>query len=431
MEQEQQKKLKALEELKKKQEALNKNLVEKLSMVTKKLAMLEKMKTQQKEDMKKIRQENKKQMDKEIKEKMKQLQAQNQKQLNKMKKLQEKEFTKQKKTHEEQVKKKKAEMEKLSKTLLAMTKQRKIDIQKTQKEWKNLRNDRIALRRRDKARTMEMQRYKKELQKQLSNEMLRYKKQFDAKLNKERENMISRQKMLEDKIRKQKQLEREILRQKKLISSARKYSPSKEKNIINNQWKSLKQIRPTTLAKHKEYARKFSTNWDKGVSVPSLDFFDSKFKRNLYDIMNFHKMRLIAYPHSKTYFVSIDLSKPTYNGRYIQSNDFSYFRHFSNRTIGVSSRVLPNVIQQIKNSNFYSSKDGSIYMALIFPHSTANYLAWKSVTVCKKFGYNPKDVQICRSFFRRAKTGYWTLIIDSLILKGGKSVQVNDFEANW
>ena len=204
-------------------------------------------------------------------------------------------------------------------------------------------------------------------------------------------------------------------------------------DLIDKQWSSLEQVRVSSLAQHQAYVAQFSRNSDdKGVTVPALNFFDQVFERYLPDIVSFHKLQMIAYPSSNRYFVTVDLSKEEREGRFQKHTDFEhYFRRFSNRII-TATYGFPSIVRQIQaNGSLYNSSDGPIRLAYIFPQSTADYMAWKSVTVCKKYGYDPKEVAVCNGYFAKTRNDFWSLIIKKLILKSGKEVPVEDFEKNW
>lgn len=204
-----------------------------------------------------------------------------------------------------------------------------------------------------------------------------------------------------------------------------------EREIIDEQWSEMEKLHPTNLSQHQSYNQRFSTTVKDGVAVPGLDFStDRNFVGNLHDIMKFHKMEIMAYPSSTEYYISADLRSPS-SSRYRKRTDFEHLQNnFAKRTIGIES-ILDNVVDEIERGNLYRGQDGRLYLSLIYPHGTDKYLAWKSVTVCKKYGYEPEAVSICRARFQRSKTGYWSLIVEGLILKNGQYVPVEDYEKDW
>ena len=147
--------------------------------------------------------------------------------------------------------------------------------------------------------------------------------------------------------------------------------------------------------------------------------------------MAFHNMQLLAYQEKQHSFITVVANTSDDRGQYRKRTDFDYLRTFSNRTIGAED-VFPGIRDQIRQDpDLYDSSEGELSLVFLFPYKTANYFAWKSTTVCKKFGYDPAQVRICRAQFQKNRNGFWSLIINSLIFKDGRTVEVEDFEKNW
>jgi len=234
------------------------------------------------------------------------------------------------------------------------------------------------------------------------------------------------QKEMQQNTTQQKQLEQRILSLQQ--QNAQYQRQGNSKSNIQQQWQYLEQIQAGDIGHHKNLVQKFSSNADKGAVVPALDFFDNDFKQNLRQIMQFHKMQFIAYPSNANYFITIE---PNTN-KYQKRTDFQYLqKYFSNRSIA-AEYGFPHIIQTIQNnSRLYSTQDGRLSLAIIFPPNTADYIAWKSTTVCKKHNYDPKDISICSAYFRQSKSGFWSMIIHELTHKNGQRIPVKDFEATW
>ena len=364
-------------------------------------------------------------------EKLKKLKEQNEKKFDELKKKNQKDVEKLKKEKEEYKKNNqqlRKYLAKYDKAIKDLKKDQQKKLQQTQKDINELKEKhRQKLANTKKQYEDKIQKQKNNLS-QLSNTLMLLKSK-QAKQQNTIKN-LKEQKKKQQRLS-QKQLEQKILAQKKLREKAKKISKTQERAVIKKQWKSLEQVRSKSLQHHKQLVKKFSTNSDKGEAVPSLSFFDTYFKNNLSKIINFHKMKLVAYPETRDFFISINLDKSYGNGKYRKRTDFSYFGYFSNRAIA-AERGFPSVVGEIRNnSKLYHPMNGHLSLAFIFPQSTADYLAWKSVTVCKKHGYNPKNVAICYGYFQQKNNGFWSFIITKLRLKNGQAIKVDDFETNW
>ncbi len=373
MELAQQKKMQELDQEKEKQKSAQQELVKKMEEVSRRMAEMDQQKKQDMESS----QEKEKKFQETLSKKIQEIKQENQQEIAKLKQENQLNMELAKQNYQNQLEEKNRESQRLSNTIAEMRK----DQQKTLQEIKTYKSEQS-----DK---------QKELEKQ--------------------------QKDLENKIA-------DLMTKGK--SSSVNQNSSQERTLVNEQWQYLEQIKANNLGEHDRLVQKFSTNFDQGTVVPALDFFDSEFKKNLYDIMSFHKMKLIAYTNGQ-YYISIQLNE-NYGNSYEKRTDFENFQKtYSNRSIS-AEHGFPHIIREIRTkSQVYRSEDGAIQLALIFPHKTADYIAWKTITVCKKFGYDPKDVAICSAYFQKTKTGYWSLIIKALRLKNGQKVFVQDFEENW
>ncbi len=382
-----------------KQQQLNQQLAQQLAVVTQKLAELDSAKQKEIQDIKRKQDEQLEQIRKDQEVKLQQTVDQKLAQMQRQQ--QEKLATEQKKYQ----------------ALLEQRDEKLAQMQQTQEAYEK--------------KVQEMQTQQTLARQELEQKLALERQQREA----QQAQLRSQQAQLQSQIEKQQQLERQVLQanaMREQISSS-SGSVQQERTIIDEQWKSLEQIQADTFAQHQSLVQKFTTNFDKkGVAVPALSFFDDTFEHNLDNIMAFHKMVLIAYPQSNEYFITIDLSKSYRGGRYEKRMDFqNFFRNYSNRSIAAEAG-FPRIVEEIRNdASLYHPGHGQLSLAFIFPRNTADYMAWKSVTVCKKFGYDPQQVAICYSRFKRTRTGFWSLIIKSLQLRSGQIVQVQDFEENW
>ena len=226
--------------------------------------------------------------------------------------------------------------------------------------------------------------------------------------------------------RENEKLARKIVEYKKQLQRFRSNSNSQhEREIIKNQWKLLEKVRVNSLQQHRGYIDKFAVS-KRGVALPSFGYDTNSFRLNADDIENFHGMKLIAFADTQNYFISV-FGKSRYRKRV----DFSYVMQHSNLALG-AQRVYPEIWRDLRyNSGLYDKKDGRLHLAFILPHKTANYIAWKFFTVCKKHNYNPKHIKECSGRFQRTRHGYWSYIIEKLVFKTGQTVRVRDFEVNW
>ena len=144
-------------------------------------------------------------------------------------------------------------------------------------------------------------------------------------------------------------------------------------------------------------------------------------------------MELIVYPSNMSYFIKINLNQKNLSKRYVKMKNQRYFRKFSKRGIDLSQKIpqILEIAREVKQSTVYRNRDGQLNFLLLFPRSTAKYLAWKMIVICKKYGYTPKEVLVCNGYFSKTRHGHWSLIISSLMLKSGITVNVEDFEKLW
>ncbi|NUM35685.1 MAG: Ig-like domain-containing protein [Candidatus Brocadiae bacterium] len=430
------------EEEKKEKTIYQENLEKLQQQLMAKMEELEKQKKEMDEFKKDLAKQKEKEVE-EIKKQMEEVQKQKiqEMELAQQKKIQELEQEKEKQKEAQQELSKK--MEEVSRRLTEMDKAKVQEVQEKEKKFQEILNKKIQEaqeannKQLDKIKqdnTLNMELVKQNYQNQLqekNKEVERLSQTIAEIQNNQKKTLDEIQKYKSEQSDKQQELENKIA---DLITKGKSESINKnttqERTILNQQWQYLEQIKANNLGEHDRLVQKFSTNFDQGAVVPALDFFDSKFIQNLYDIMSFHKMKLIAYPETNAYYVAIQSN--SYGNAYEKRTDFENLqKNFSNRSISAENG-FPEIIKEIrKQSHLYQSNDGFLQLALIFPQKTADYIAWKTITVCKKFGYDPKNVAVCSAYFQKTKTGYWSLIIKALRLKNGQKVFVQDFEENW
>lgn len=398
LQQEQQKKLAELDSAKQKQEEMSQQLAQKMVQLNQQLAALETRRQEQEKQAEARRQEQEKQLAKTVSD----LKQENEQRLQKT--LQAKMQELEKKSNQELAQLKEAQ----ERTMQA---QERTWQEERKKSEKQLQDERLVLQQRQQDLERKMSRQQQELEQKMA-----------EKLEQEKNTILARQG----------ELEKQILHYKKILETTAGSNNTKgEREIINQQWNFLEKVRASSLNEHQAYIEKFTTTPGEGVKVPALDFQDENFKQKKYEVMAFHKMQLIAYQQAQHSFITIDLDLSPGRGRYRKRTDFQYLQNFSNRTISAEP-VFPNIVDEIRRSDdLYDANEGPVYLAFVFPQKTANYLAWKSITVCKKFGYDPAKVTICQAHFSLTRNGYWSLIISRLRLADGRWVEVEDFEKEW
>ena len=233
---------------------------------------------------------------------------------------------------EEAINKKTEEIEKKNKQVLQQMKNQ-------HEEEKNKTESRLKQKEKELSSAMEMLKKQSVL---LSDQKEKMEKDISEKQQQWEEKLKKEKAELESKHKKLQQQQEELVEQIVKFKKEREYSSQEgkeEREIIDKQWTSLEQIRVTSLDQHKDYVAQFSTNSDKkGVTVPSLFFFDKVFEDNIRNITNFHKMEMIVFPETKNYFVNIDLESLE-RGSYRKQKNFDYLEKFSNRIIDVTHEI--------------------------------------------------------------------------------------------
>jgi myosin heavy subunit len=414
LQQEQQKKLEELDNAKKKQEEMSQQLTQKMLQLNQQLANLEVRRQEQEKQLAKtmqnLQQENEQQLQKAMQQKMQELAQKNNTELAQLKKTQERAWREERKKSEKELDDKMKQLQQKETELASLSQDvRKIE-QKRLQEVKQLQEERVV-----------QQQRQQDLERKISRQQQELEQKMSEKIEQEKANILA----------KQGELEKQILYYKQQLEAPPTSNSKSERDIINQQWNFLEKVRASSLSEHQAYIEKFTTTPGEGVKVPSLDFQDDNFRQKKYEVMAFHKMQIIAYQQAQHSFITIDLDLSPGRGRYRKRTDFQHLQSFSNRTISAEP-VFPQLIAEIRQSDeLYDANDGPLYLAFVFPQKTANYLAWKSITVCKKFGYDPAKVTVCQSHFQLTRNGYWSLIINRLRLSDGRWVDVEDFEQEW
>lgn len=186
--------------------------------------------------------------------------------------------------------------------------------------------------------------------------------------------------------------------------------------------------KPKPIATLKEYraytARSVREEDIRGHKVPHIRFEKRHSDEALFAIMKFYGMKLIAYDRQKrTFFVEIDSLNPL---RCRKSTDFSVFKNYSNRTIFWDHSDFPKVAQQVAEQ-FAISRE-RLELATFLPFETADYLAWKELTTCRRAGFDPEKIEACHASFKKTTFGAWIVTIWELATNDGRRVRVRDFE---
>jgi hypothetical protein len=141
--------------------------------------------------------------------------------------------------------------------------------------------------------------------------------------------------------------------------------------------------------------------------------------------MDQYGMKLIAYTEARNFYIHIDLREKTFQKKGKQKDFDRLLSQYSNRGIRRRSPFFARIGSKI--SELFRMPEEDIRIVNILPLKTADYLAWKEISVCRKLGYDPGMVTSCLGIFEKNKDGIWILMIKELRLKSGRVIPVQDF----
>jgi hypothetical protein len=175
----------------------------------------------------------------------------------------------------------------------------------------------------------------------------------------------------------------------------------------------------------KEYrqflAREMKPGTSRGQYVPNLRFQDNRPEENR-EITHYFGMELIAYPKNQKYYIYIDPDQGLYN----RSNDFSYIHNFSNRVIFRSSPYFDGLRRTAAKSAGVDPE--TLVVAQLLKPASAGYIAWKQAECARLAKVPLEEVQACDATFVKCPFDVWIVRIDTLVLRDGRTLPVEDFE---
>jgi hypothetical protein len=168
-------------------------------------------------------------------------------------------------------------------------------------------------------------------------------------------------------------------------------------------------------------AREMKSGGGEGQYVPNLRFGDNKPQENR-EIMRYFGMELIAYPKNQKFYVYIDPEQ----GLYSRSNDFTYIHNFSSRVIFRNSPYFDSL--RAEAARRVGVDASTLVVAQLLKPSSAAYIGWKERECSRRAGVALEDVDACEATFAKTPFGVWIVRIDRLLMRDGRTIQIQDFE---
>jgi hypothetical protein len=177
-----------------------------------------------------------------------------------------------------------------------------------------------------------------------------------------------------------------------------------------------------SLREYREYlAREMPPPGAMDDYIPKIHFGENSARENV-EIMAYFGMEVIAYPPGQNYYVYIEPRENIFR----RNTDIDYLENYSNRVIFRTSPWFRSLKE--KAAGEVGVSPGGLVIAQLLKPATANYIAWKQGAAAKAAGVSLGEVDGCDAQFVRAGIGVWIVRIDSLRLRDGRVLRVDDPE---
>jgi len=113
-------------------------------------------------------------------------------------------------------------------------------------------------------------------------------------------------------------------------------------------------------------------------------------------------------------------------GLYSRSNDFTYIHNFSSRVIFRNSPYFDSL--RAEAARRVGVDASTLVVAQLLKPSSAAYIGWKERECSRRAGVALEDVDACEATFAKTPFGVWIVRIDRLLMRDGRTIQIQDFE---